>query len=87
MNDLRILEARGRATILTDLSEKSMNISQLMEGYRGQAAVYRAKDQFMAEGLIEEEVRKNGAIFLILTDKGIRIAQHLLEIEKILKEK
>ena len=86
---LAAIEQKAAIHILIALLEKDqMNVADfLMEIPYSQKAIYTAKEKLHEANLIEiEELPRSNVKLHKLTEKGRRVAERLLEIEKMLED-
>ena len=89
---MKVLQQVGAIEFLLYLLKKEkVKVSDALRDLEvGQVALYNALDKLIKADLISERRGDRFPFprFFILTDKGRRVAEHLVEIEKILvKEK
>jgi len=87
---MKALEQEGAITFMIYLFKRNkVNISTALKDLEiGQSALYTTLRKLLQANLIAEvkEDRFPFSRFFVLTDKGRKVAEHLVEVEKILKE-
>jgi len=94
LEELHLMEQNGALRILVQISEKDRYITELRksgvnpEGVVSLSSLNICRQDLGDLGLIEEIVEEGARprTYLVITDKGRRVAQKIREIQEILEE-
>ena len=94
MQNLELLEQKALLRTLIRVNERNYFITELKksiinpEGIGSLETIARVRENLGELGLIVEEIEEgpHPKTFLVITDKGRRVAQKILEIQDILEE-